>query len=260
MYEDPTQEIQKRINDLIGRMTIEEKAGQLVTYYGYKKVMGDSIPTEKWKNSVLQHGVANIDEHLKGEYNPGGKLTGTWPKTVGQLPINVPTKPNANMEPLKYHSVANKGLLYCFGHGLSYTSFAYSDLAIDSIQTQTGRVNVTCKVTNTGSVAGDEVVQLYINDVVSSTTTYEKNLRGFERIHLQPGETQLVTFAIKPDDLILIDRDHRRVVEAGEFRVMVGASYEDVRLNGSFYVRADAIPEGTQPQKTEKIMHDTDQR
>ena len=232
VYEDPTQEIQKRINDLIGRMTIEEKAGQLVTYYGYKKVMGDSIPTEKWKNSVLQHGVANIDEHLKGEYNPGGKLTGTWPKTVGQLPMNVPTKPNANMEPLKYHSVANKGLLYCFGHGLSYTSFAYSDLAIDSIQTQTGRVNVTCKVTNTGSVAGDEVVQLYINDVVSSTTTYEKNLRGFERIHLQPGETQSVTFAIKPDDLILIDRDHRRVVEAGEFRVMVGASYEDIRLNG----------------------------
>ena len=260
VYEDPTQEIQKRINDLIGRMTIEEKAGQLVTHYGYKKVMGDSIPTEKWKNSVLQHGVANIDEHLKGEYNPGGKLTGTWPKTVGQLPMNVPTKPNANMEPLKYHSVANKGLLYCFGHGLSYTSFAYSDLAIDSIQTQTGRVNVTCKVTNTGSVAGDEVVQLYITDVVSSTTTYEKNLRGFERIHLQPGETQSVTFAIKPDDLILIDRDHRRVVEAGEFRVMVGASYEDIRLNGSFYVRADAILEGTQPQKTEKIMHDTDQR
>lgn len=173
-----------------------------------------------------------IAEALKGEYYPGGKLTGTWPKTVGQLPMNVPTKPNANMEPLKYHSVANKGLLYCFGHGLSYTSFAYSDLAIDSIQTQTGRVNVTCKVTNTGSVAGDEVVQLYINDVVSSTTTYEKNLRGFERIHLQPGETQSVTFAIKPDDLILIDRDHRRVVEAGEFRVMVGASYEDIRLNG----------------------------
>ncbi len=115
-------------------------------------------------------------------------------------------------------------------------------------------------MTNTGSVAGDEVVQLYINDVVSSTTTYEKNLRGFERIHLQPGETQSMTFAIKPDDLILIDRDHRRVVEAGEFRVMVGASYEDIRLNGSFYVRADAIPEGTQPQKTEKIMHDTDQR
>lgn len=84
VYEDPTQEIQKRINDLIGRMTIEEKAGQLVTYYGYKKVMGDSIPTEKWKNSVLQHGVANIDEHLNGEYNPGGKLTGTWPKTVGR--------------------------------------------------------------------------------------------------------------------------------------------------------------------------------
>lgn len=124
VYEDPTQEIQKRINDLIGRMTIEEKAGQLVTHYGYKKVMGDSIPTEKWKNSVLQHSVANIDEHLKGEYNPGGKLTGTWPKTVGQLPMNVPTKPNANMEPQKYHSVANKGLLYCFGHGLSYTSFA----------------------------------------------------------------------------------------------------------------------------------------
>ena len=74
-----------------------------------------------------QGGLA-IAEALKGDYTPGGKLNGTWPKTVGQLPMNIPTKPNANMEELHYHTVANKGLLYCFGHGLSYTQFKYENL------------------------------------------------------------------------------------------------------------------------------------
>ena len=98
-----------------------------------------------------------IAEALKGDYNPGGKLNGTWPKTVGQLPMNIPTKPNANMEEMHYHTVANKGLLYCFGHGLSYTSFRYEDFRIDSLRTNTGKVNVSCRVTNTGSREGDEV-------------------------------------------------------------------------------------------------------
>lgn len=178
-----------------------------------------------------------IAEALKGDYNPGGKLTGTWPKTVGQLPMNIPTKPNANWEPLKYYSVANKGLLYCFGHGLSYTTFAYDDLKISNVFTQTAEVEVFCTVTNTGKVAGDEVVQLYVNDVVSSTTTYEKSLRGFERVHLKPGESKVVKFKIKPDDLILINAAKQRVVEPGEFKVMVGSSYEDIRLSGSFFYK-----------------------
>ena len=204
-----------------------------------------------------QGGLA-IAEALKGDYNPGGKLTGTWPKTVGQLPMNIPTKPNANWEPMKYHSVANKGLLYCFGHGLSYTTFRYDDLKIDSVHTQTANVKVSCRVTNTGSVAGDEVVQLYVNDVVSSTTTYEKNLRGFERIHLLPGESKEVCFNIVPDDLILINEQKERVVEPGEFKVMVGSSYEDIRLADSFYYRSDIATDGDlQPIEKGKMIDES---
>lgn len=179
-----------------------------------------------------------IAEALKGEYNPGGKLTGTWPKSVGQLPMNIPAKPNANMEEMKHYTVANKGLLYCFGHGLSYTSFRYDSMAIDSVYTNTGNVSVSCRVTNVGDVPGDEVIQLYVNDVLSSTTTYEKVLRGFECVHLMPGESKVVTFRIVPDDLILVNSKHERVVEPGEFRVMIGTSYEDIRLTDSFYVRS----------------------
>jgi len=182
-----------------------------------------------------QGGLA-IAEALKGDYNPGGKLNGTWVKTVGQLPYNIPTKPNANYEPMNNYTVANKGLLYCFGFGLSYTKFAYDSITVDSIKTKTGNVAVGCKITNTGNVAGDEVIQLYINDVVSSTTTYEKQLRGFERIHLQPGESKWVQFKIVPDDLVLINADNKIVVEPGEFKLMIGASYDDIRLQKSFFV------------------------
>lgn len=99
-------------------------------------------------------------------------------------------------------------------------------------------MEISCKVTNSGRITGDEVVQLYVNDVVSSTTTYEKNLRGFERIHLEPGESKVVKFRIVPDDLILINAAKQRVVEPGEFKVMVGSSYEDIRLTDSFFYKS----------------------
>lgn len=204
-----------------------------------------------------QGGLA-IAEALKGDYTPGGKLNGTWPKTVGQLPMNIPTKPNANMEELHYHTVANKGLLYCFGHGLSYTQFKYENLHIDSIHTHTGHVQVSCKITNTGRYEGDEVIQLYVNDAISSTTTYEKKLRGFERIHLKPGESRTVHFSLVPDDLILINANHERVVEPGEFKVMIGSSYEDIRLTGSFYYRSTQTNPTHRTNKKEKIMNDTE--
>jgi beta-glucosidase len=92
---------------------------------------------------------------------------------------------------------------------------------------------------NTGAREGDEVVQLYTRDLVSSVTTYEKNLRGFERVHLKPGETRAVTFTLKPEDLALWDRSMRFVVEPGAFRVMVGSSSEDIRLKGDFEITAE---------------------
>ena len=180
-----------------------------------------------------QGGTA-IAEVLFGDYNPGGKLTMTFPKTVGQIPFNFPTKPNAQWEGEK--SRVN-GALYYFGHGLSYTKFSYSNLKISPTrQKANGSITVTVEVRNTGAREGVEIVQLYTRDLVSSVTTYEKNLRGFARVSLKPAESKTVTFTLTPADLSLWDRDMKFVVEPGMFRVMVGGSSEDVRLTGEFEI------------------------
>jgi beta-glucosidase len=185
---------------------------------------------EAWFPGV-QGGTA-IAEVLFGDYNPGGKLTMTFPKTVGQIPFNFPTKPNAQWEGEK--SRVN-GALYYFGHGLSYTKFSYSDLKISPTkQKANGSVTVTFNVKNTGSREGVEIVQLYTRDAVSSVTTYEKNLRGFARVSLKPDETKMVSFMLTPADLSLWDRNMKFVVEPGLFRVMIGASSEDIRLSSEF--------------------------
>jgi len=97
-------------------------------------------------------------------------------------------------------------------------------------------LTITCDVTNTGSREGDEVVQLYTHEVVTSVTTYEKNLRGFERVHLQPGEKRTVTFNLTRDDLALWDRQLHFVVEPGKFKIMIGSGSEDIRLTGEFQI------------------------
>ena len=183
-----------------------------------------------------QGGIA-IADVLFGDYNPGGKLTATFPKTAGQIPFNFPTKPNAQWEGEKTRV---SGALYYFGHGLSYTSYTYSNLNIRPRQQKLGgSVSISFDVKNTGLRAGDEVVQLYTRDVVSSVTTYEKSLRGFERIHLKPGETKFVTFTLTPEDLALWDRTMRLVVEPGTFKVMIGSGSEDIRLNDEFEIVPD---------------------
>ncbi len=180
-----------------------------------------------------QGGTA-IADVLFGDYNPSGKLTVTFPKTVGQIPYNFPTKPNAQWEGEK--SRVN-GALYYFGHGLSYTSFEYSELKIEPLKQHShGNINVSFTIRNTGTREGDEVAQLYTRDLVSSVTTYEKNLRGFTRVHLKPGETRTVTLTLTPEDLALWDRSMRFVVEPGMFRVMIGSSSEDIRLTGEFEI------------------------
>ena len=180
-----------------------------------------------------QGGTA-LAEVLFGDYNPSGKLTVTFPKTVGQIPYNFPTKPNAQWEGEKTRV---NGALYYFGHGLSYTTFAYANLRITPArQLSGGEVRVTVDVQNTGSREGTEIVQLYTRDLVSSVTTYEKNLRGFERVNLRPSETKAITFTLTPADLALWDRSMHFVVEPGTFRVMIGSSSEDIRLTGEFEI------------------------
>ena len=123
------------------------------------------------------------------------------------------------------------GELYPFGYGLSYTTFEYSDLCVSPLQQPTqGEYTVRCRVTNTGAYPGDEVVQLYVRDKVSSVIAYDSVLRGFERVSLQPGESAEVTFVLTPADLQLLDRDMRWTVEPGEFELLVGSSSQDIRL------------------------------
>ncbi|MEQ2518134.1 MULTISPECIES: beta-glucosidase [Bacteroides] len=183
-----------------------------------------------------------VADVLFGDYNPGGKLTVTFPKTVGQIPFNFPCKPSSQIDGGKNPGLNGNmsrvnGALYPFGFGLSYTTFEYSDLKISpAIITPNQKTYVTCKVTNTGKRAGDEVVQLYVRDVLSSVTTYEKNLAGFERVHLKPGETKEITFPIDRKALELPNADMHWVVEPGEFTLMIGASSTDIRLNGTLTV------------------------
>jgi beta-glucosidase len=170
---------------------------------------------------------------LFGEYNPGGKLPVTFPRSVGQLPLAFPFKPGADSE----GNVRVNGVLFPFGHGLSYTTFAYSGLAVESPRVGTrDTVRLRCTVRNTGGVAGDEVVQLYLRDDVSSVTTPVRVLRGFERVHLAPGEERVVHFDLPPRALALWNEEDRFVVEPGTFTLMVGSSSTDIRLTGTFEV------------------------
>lgn len=182
------------------------------------------------------HAVA---EALFGDVNPGGKLPVTFPRTVGQLPFNFPFKPASHasqsktVDPNGFGNSMAEGALWPFGFGLSYTTFGYTNLQVQAGATS---VTVRCDVKNTGARPGDEVVQLYFRDDVSSVTTYELNLCGFERVPLAPGETRTVTFAVPLNALELINREGRRVVEPGTFTIKVGTSSEDLRLTGSFEI------------------------
>lgn len=213
-------------------------------------------------------GGTALADILFGDYNPGGKLTVTFPKTVGQIPFNFPCKPSSQIDggknpgPDGNMSRINRAL-YPFGYGLSYTTFKYSDLDISpKVITPNESATVRLKVTNTGKRAGDEVVQLYIRDVVSSIITYEKNLAGFERVHLEPGETKELSFTIDRKHLELPDADMKWIVEPGDFVLMAGASSEDIRLNGTLTVedyqtRAKAV-EAQKPAK--RVSASTNQK
>lgn len=188
-------------------------------------------------------GGTALAEALFGDWNPGGKLPVTYPKTVGQLPFNFPYKPASHasqsktVNPNGFGNSMAEGALFPFGYGLSYTSFAYSGLDIAPAEIPPhGEVTVSFEVKNTGTRAGDEVAQLYFRDDTSSVTTYEKNLCGFQRLTLQPGESRRVSFALPASALELIDRAGRRAVEPGTFTVTAGGSSEDERLRGAFRV------------------------
>lgn len=175
-----------------------------------------------------------VAEALWGEFNPGGKLSVTFPKSVGQIPWAFPFKPHA----------AGKGFaridgsLFPFGYGLSYTTFKISHLTLSTDTLSEGEeLEVSCRVKNTGTCQGDEVVQLYLNDEVSSISRYERELCGFERVTLEPGEEKTVTFRIGPRAYGFYNAENRFVTEPGRFTVYVGNSSENLELKSAFWVR-----------------------
>ena len=166
-----------------------------------------------------------VADVLFGDHNPGGKLPVSFPRSVGQLPIYYNRKPSAR----RGYLFSTTEPLFPFGFGLSYTTFKYANLRLNNSEIlTTGETAVSVDVTNSGPRRGDEVVQLYIRDEVSSVTRPVKELKGFQRITLSPGETRRVTFAITPDELRFYDRAMKRVVEPGGFQIMVGGNSVDL--------------------------------
>jgi beta-glucosidase len=219
-----TLDLPGRQNDLVravletGRPTVAVliNSGPLSINYVAEKV--PAILEGFYLGEETGTGVADV---LFGDYNPSGKLPVSFPRSVGQLPIYYNHKPTAR----RGYLYTSKAPLYPFGHGLSYTTFAYSDLKVSPQQIgPAGRAEVSVKVTNTGRRAGEEVAQLYVTDLVSSVTRPVIELKDFQRVSLAPGESKTMTFTVTPDKLSFLDLDMRRTVEPGWFDISVGTS------------------------------------
>ena len=167
-----------------------------------------------------------IAEVLFGDHNPSGKLPITLPRSEGQIPVYYNYKPSAK----RGYIFDTTDPLYPFGFGLSYTTFSYDNLRISNPKIKKdGSTMVTIEVTNKGTMKGDEIVQMYIRDEVSSVTRPIKELKGFKRITLNPGEMKVVEFLIDPSRLAFYDINMNYVVEAGYFNILVGPSSVDTK-------------------------------
>lgn len=207
-------------------------------------VGGSAITMENWIDEVPGiidvwypgevggKAVANV---LFGDYNPAGRLPITFPIFEGQLPLYYNHEPTGRGD--DYVHLTGQPL-FPFGYGLSYTKFEYSDLTFDKKEiTPNENITASFKIKNIGKVEGDEVAQLYIKDLYSSVARPVIELKGYERIHLKSGETKKIRFTITPDLLSMIDKNLHRIVEPGDFRIMIGASSKDIRLRGTIKVK-----------------------
>ena len=177
-----------------------------------------------------QGGMAVADV-LFGDYNPAGRLSVSVPRSVGQLPVYYNRKNPVGHDYVEMPVTP----LYAFGYGLSYSDFAYSNLQIG--EQAGGRYEVSFDIRNTSRVDGDEVAQLYVRDEVASVVQPNRQLKHFERVHLKAGETRRVTFVLTRTDLEVVTASLQRVVEPGEFTVMVGSASDDIRLEGKMSVK-----------------------
>ena len=181
-----------------------------------------------------EEGGSAVADVLFGSHNPSGKLPVTIPQNVGQTPLHYRRK---RLSKNRHYVFTANEPLYPFGFGLSYTDFEYSNLEVNPTKAPTATdIHISCHLTNTGEVSGTEVVQLYIQDEYASMTRPERELKGFKRVELNPGEEKVVTFSLPTDLLAFYDKDMNLVVEPGNFRIMVGSSSEDIRLEGEFEI------------------------
>ncbi len=195
-----------------------------------------------------EEGGGALADVLFGVVNPGGKLPMTFPRSVGQVPLYYGHKPSGGRSHWKttYVDLSNEPL-FPFGFGLSYTTFELSDLRLDRQSAEAGQtVAVQVDVTNTGALAGDEVVQFYVRNAAASVTRPLKELAGFRRVHLMPGERRTVTLDLAVNQLAFLDRDMRWVVEPGQVRVMAGTSSVDLPLAAGFEITGDVAEVGRQ--------------
>jgi beta-glucosidase len=185
-----------------------------------------------------EEGGSAVAEVLFGNVNPGGKLPISFPRGVGQLPVYYNAKPAGTRSHWYGDYVSGKVTpLYPFGHGLSYTAFEYRDMMIAPEQVQHGEnVDISLVVENVGQVPGEEVVQLYTHDVLACTPRPVKELKGYQRLKLEPGEARRVTFHLPANQLAFYDLDLKLVLEAGKIEVLVGSSSQDIRLSGAFEI------------------------
>jgi beta-glucosidase len=200
-------------------------------------VGGSAITMSNWLNDVDaivdvwypgEEGGNAVADVLFGDYNPAGRLPITFPIHESQLPLSYNHKPTGRGD--DYLNLTGQPL-FPFGFGLSYTTFEYNDLTIEKeIIKPDESTKLHFNLKNVGDVAGDEVVQLYIKDLLASVARPVMELKGFQRIHLEAGETKPVVCDIKPDILTMLDKNLVRVVEPGEFRIMIGSSSKDIRL------------------------------
>jgi beta-glucosidase len=204
---------------------------------------GSAITMNSWLSKV--DGVLNVwypgeeggnavAEILFGDANPAGRLPITYPISEGQLPLVYNHEPTGRGD--DYNDLS--GLpLFPFGFGLSYTKFEYSNMHFDKNNISTNESTVVrFTLKNSGGIAGDEVVQLYIRDLLSSVVRPVMELKGFQRVHLLPGEKKEIVFAITPELLSMLNADMKTVVEPGDFRIMIGASSRDIRLKETLKV------------------------
>lgn len=186
-----------------------------------------------------------IADVVFGDYNPSGKLTATWPRNVGQIPIYYsakntgrPAQESGEFQKFRSNYLdAPNSPLFPFGYGLSYTTFEYSDLKLDKqVIGPNESISVTVTVTNTGNFDGEEVVQLYLRDVVRSITPPKRELKGFEKVFLKKGERKEVTITLSPNDLKFYNGQLEYVAEPGDFEVFVGTN-SDAQLSKSFVLK-----------------------